>query len=98
MTKSPTELGAQITLDPQDVAKLAELASREKALGVMTQNFQQQFEVRASALQQESQMAWQAIGAKYGLDMRSVLYTASPDFTTLTAVQCRLPQQDIPGV
>jgi len=100
MTKSPTELGSQVKLEAADQARLSQLAAREKALGLMTQNFQQAFEERAAALQQDTQLAWREIGSKYELDMTSVLYSAAQDFSTLTAVQLRLPQQgaDISGV
>lgn len=78
-----------IKLDAEDVAALSQLSAREKALSQMTADFQERYEQRAAALQQDTQLTWMRLGEKYGIDLRNVLYAASPDFSEIIPTQMR---------
>lgn len=86
---------SDVALDAEDQAKLSELESRSRALQQMVVQFQDGYEKRATILQQETQLAWQSLEAKYGLDLKTTLYVTTADFTKLIPAQVRLT--DVPG-
>ena len=55
----------------------------------MTADFQQQYEQRAAAVAQDMRLFWQGIAGKYGVDLGTVLYSATDDFTQIVPTQMR---------
>lgn len=86
MTTFPSE----VTVDKEDQAKLVDIGTRQRALQQMITQFQDSYERRAAALQQETQAFWAELGTKYGLDLQSTLYAANADCTKIVPVQVRL--------
>lgn len=76
-------------MEKADQAKLAALVARENALQKMTADFQAQYEQRAAAVAQDMRLFWQDQAIKHGIDLNTVLYSASDDFTTLIPTQMR---------
>lgn len=65
------------------------MVARENALQKMTVDFQQAYEQRAAAVQQDMRLFWQDAAIKYELDLASVLYAANDDMTQLVPQQMR---------
>lgn len=76
-------------MEKTEQSRLAALVAREQALGKMTADFQQQYEVRAQAVTQDMRLFWQELASKYGIDLNSVLYVANDDFSQIIPQQMR---------
>lgn len=55
----------------------------------MTADFQAQYEQRGAAVAQDMRLFWQDLANKYGIDLNTVLYSATEDFTQIVPTQMR---------